>query len=106
MAKAATPKDTAAAKKPAATKTAAAAAAPAAAAATKAPAAKAPAAKTAAAKASTKAAAPAAFVATGRVTQVIGAVVDVSFDGELPQILNALETDNNGNRLEIGRAHV
>lgn len=101
MAKAATPKDTAAAKKPAATKTAAAAAAPAAAPATKAPAAKAPAAKTAAAKASTKAAAPAAFVATGRVTQVIGAVVDVSFDGELPQILNALETDNNGNRLVL-----
>ena len=31
---------------------------------------------------------------TGRVTQVIGAVVDVKFDGELPPILNALETDN------------
>lgn len=29
--------------------------------------------------------------ATGRVTQVIGAVVDVQFDGELPPILNALE---------------
>ena len=28
---------------------------------------------------------------TGRVTQVIGAVVDVSFEGELPAILNALE---------------
>ncbi|MEO0383694.1 MAG: F0F1 ATP synthase subunit beta [Pseudomonadota bacterium] len=37
--------------------------------------------------------------ATGRVYQVIGAVVDVQFDGELPPILNALETDNNGNRL-------
>ncbi|GAB5510125.1 MAG: F0F1 ATP synthase subunit beta [Hyphomicrobiales bacterium] len=37
--------------------------------------------------------------ATGRVSQVIGAVVDVKFDGELPPILNALETDNNGNRL-------
>jgi F-type H+/Na+-transporting ATPase subunit beta len=37
--------------------------------------------------------------ATGRVFQVIGAVVDVQFDGELPPILNALETDNNGNRL-------
>ena len=37
--------------------------------------------------------------ATGRVSQVIGAVVDVEFDGALPEILNALETDNNGNRL-------
>jgi F-type H+-transporting ATPase subunit beta len=37
--------------------------------------------------------------ATGRVSQVIGAVVDVVFDGPLPDILNALETDNNGNRL-------
>jgi F-type H+-transporting ATPase subunit beta len=35
----------------------------------------------------------------GRVAQVIGAVVDVSFEGELPPILGALETDNNGNRL-------
>ena len=30
----------------------------------------------------------------GRLTQVIGAVVDVKFDGELPAILNALETKN------------
>ncbi|WP_417259454.1 F0F1 ATP synthase subunit beta [Celeribacter sp.] len=37
--------------------------------------------------------------ATGKITQVIGAVVDVQFDGDLPAILNALETDNNGNRL-------
>ena len=29
----------------------------------------------------------------GRVAQVIGAVVDVAFDGELPPILAALETD-------------
>ncbi|MGD0642559.1 MAG: F0F1 ATP synthase subunit beta [Roseiarcus sp.] len=36
---------------------------------------------------------------TGRVTQVIGAVVDVKFDGELPAILNALETENRGSRL-------
>jgi F-type H+/Na+-transporting ATPase subunit beta len=36
---------------------------------------------------------------TGHVTQVIGAVVDVKFDGDLPEILNALETDNHGNRL-------
>ena len=34
-------------------------------------------------------------------TQVIGAVVDVQFDGELPQILNALETINNGKRLVL-----
>ncbi len=39
--------------------------------------------------------------ATGRVTQVIGAVVDVSFDSYLPPILNALETVNNGNRLVL-----
>ena len=38
---------------------------------------------------------------TGRVTQVIGAVVDVKFDGHLPEILNALETTNNGNRLVL-----
>ena len=37
----------------------------------------------------------------GRVTQVMGAVVDVQFDGPLPEILNALETDNNGNRLVL-----
>ncbi len=35
----------------------------------------------------------------GQVTQVIGAVVDVQFPGELPPILNALETTNNGNKL-------
>ncbi|HEX5279791.1 MAG TPA: F0F1 ATP synthase subunit beta [Micropepsaceae bacterium] len=35
----------------------------------------------------------------GRVAQVMGAVVDVQFNGPLPEILNALETDNNGNRL-------
>ncbi|OLP59523.1 F0F1 ATP synthase subunit beta [Xaviernesmea oryzae] len=40
--------------------------------------------------------------AAGRVTQVIGAVVDVTFEeGQLPAILNALETDNNGNRLVL-----
>ncbi|HPE48575.1 MAG TPA: F0F1 ATP synthase subunit beta [Hyphomonas sp.] len=39
--------------------------------------------------------------AKGRIAQVIGAVVDVEFDGELPAILNALETDNNGNRLVL-----
>src|SRR4030081_2511315 len=35
----------------------------------------------------------------GRITQITGAVIDVQFDGPLPEILNALETDNNGNRL-------
>ena len=39
--------------------------------------------------------------ATGRISQVIGAVVDVEFTGNLPSILNALETDNNGNRLVL-----
>ncbi len=39
--------------------------------------------------------------ATGKVTQVIGAVVDVQFEGHLPAILNALETDNHGNRLVL-----
>ena len=38
-------------------------------------------------------------VSKGKITQVIGAVVDVQFDGDLPEILNALETENNGNRL-------
>src|SRR6478672_1689986 len=38
---------------------------------------------------------------TGKISQVIGAVVDVTFDGELPAILTALETDNNGNRLVL-----
>src|SRR6201991_2159466 len=37
----------------------------------------------------------------GRVSQVIGAVVDVEFDGHLPNILNALETTNNGSRLVL-----
>ena len=38
---------------------------------------------------------------TGRITQVIGAVVDVQFEGHLPAILNALETQNGGNRLVL-----
>ncbi len=37
----------------------------------------------------------------GHVTQVLGAVVDVKFDGHLPEILNALETSNNGQRLVL-----
>ena len=39
--------------------------------------------------------------AKGKVTQVIGAVVDVQFEDFLPAILNALETDNNGKRLVL-----
>ena len=38
---------------------------------------------------------------TGRITQVIGAVVDVQFEGHLPAILNALETKNGGSRLVL-----
>ncbi len=36
---------------------------------------------------------------TGKIVQVISAVVDVKFDGELPAILNAIETKNNGKRM-------
>ncbi|MED5365905.1 MAG: hypothetical protein VYA68_06055, partial [Pseudomonadota bacterium] len=39
--------------------------------------------------------------AVGTITQVIGAVVDVQFDDHLPEILNALTTDNNGNKLVL-----
>ncbi|QFS84293.1 ATP synthase subunit beta [Roseivivax sp. THAF40] len=39
--------------------------------------------------------------AKGKVTQVIGAVVDVQFDDHLPAILNALTTDNNGKKLVL-----
>ena len=85
MAKAAAPKK-APAKKPAAKKAAPKAAAK------KAPA-KAAAAKAAPARKS------AAIKGAGKITQVIGAVVDVQFEGVLPPILNALETSNNGNSL-------
>jgi F-type H+-transporting ATPase subunit beta len=37
----------------------------------------------------------------GSVTQIMGAVVDVQFEGDLPAILNALETDNHGTRLVL-----
>jgi F-type H+/Na+-transporting ATPase subunit beta len=37
----------------------------------------------------------------GTITQVIGAVVDVKFEGELPAILNALHLDNQGKRLVL-----
>ncbi|RED18644.1 F0F1 ATP synthase subunit beta [Pontivivens insulae] len=39
--------------------------------------------------------------AVGKITQVIGAVVDVQFDDHLPAILSALNTDNNGNDLVL-----
>ena len=88
MAKAATPKTAPAA-------AAKAAAAPKAA--VKAPAAK----KAAPAKAAPDTARAAVSGATGKVHQVIGAVVDVAFEGNLPAILNALETENQGNRLVL-----
>jgi F-type H+/Na+-transporting ATPase subunit beta len=37
----------------------------------------------------------------GKIRQVMGAVVDVQFDGALPAILNALETQNQGQRLVL-----
>ncbi len=37
----------------------------------------------------------------GKIRQVTGAVVDVHFEGHLPEILNALETMNNGSRLVL-----
>ena len=50
--------------------------------------------------------APAASVASGinnvgRISQVIGAVVDVAFENRVPAILSALETSNNGQRLVL-----
>ena len=38
---------------------------------------------------------------SGRIAQIMGAVVDVQFDGDLPPILNALEADNRGARLVL-----
>merc|ERR1712086_275163 len=43
----------------------------------------------------------AAVMARGRVTQVIGAVVDVQFDGELPPILNSLEVEDHDVRIVL-----
>ncbi len=43
----------------------------------------------------------------GTVTQVMGAVVDVHFEGDLPNILNALEIDHQGRRLVLeGAQHL
>ena len=39
------------------------------------------------------------MIKTGKITQIIGAVIDVSFDGELPEIYTALQVDNQGNKL-------
>lgn len=52
-------------------------------------------------KADAPATAPVAATGQGRIAQVIGAVVDVAFDGALPAILTALETENNGQRLVL-----
>ena len=53
------------------------------------------------AKAAAKVAPAPAANQVGRVTQVMGAVVDVQFEGQLPAILNSLETKNSGNRLVL-----
>ena len=37
----------------------------------------------------------------GKITQVLGAVVDVHFEGDLPPILNALHTENQGKKLVL-----
>ena len=37
----------------------------------------------------------------GIITQIIGAVVDVKFEGELPEIYTAIEVNNSGNRLVL-----
>jgi F-type H+-transporting ATPase subunit beta len=43
---------------------------------------------------------PASAKATvGKIKQIIGAVVDVQFEGHLPEIYSALEVDNNGKKL-------
>ena len=47
------------------------------------------------------AATKATAVGAGSITQVIGAVVDVQFDGELPNILNALEVQDHSIRIVL-----
>ena len=39
------------------------------------------------------------MISKGKITQLIGAVVDVRFEGDLPEIYTALEVNNGGNRL-------
>jgi F-type H+-transporting ATPase subunit beta len=41
------------------------------------------------------------LTATGKITQILGPIVDVEFTGKLPAILNALVTDNNGQQLVL-----
>ena len=41
------------------------------------------------------------MIKKGKIIQVIGAVVDVQFEGDLPEILTALEVDNSGNKLVL-----
>ena len=50
---------------------------------------------------STQATSNASSNAKGRLTQIIGAVVDVEFEGQLPPILNAIYVDNGGQRLVL-----
>jgi len=38
---------------------------------------------------------------TGKITQIIGAVIDVTFDDDLPEIYTALEVNNEGNKLVL-----
>jgi F-type H+-transporting ATPase subunit beta len=38
---------------------------------------------------------------TGKITQIIGAVIDVTFDGDLPEIYTALEVSNEGHKLVL-----
>ncbi|HEY2892189.1 MAG TPA: F0F1 ATP synthase subunit beta [Dongiaceae bacterium] len=49
----------------------------------------------------TTTAANSATNSVGKITQVLGAVVDVQFEGELPAILNALYAENQGKRLVL-----
>ncbi len=53
------------------------------------------------AESKTKAAAGVDAGKAGHLVQVISAVIDVKFDGHLPDILNALETTNNGTRMVL-----
>jgi len=57
--------------------------------------------KAAVAKKAAETGAKAVAVSGGEITQVIGAVVDVRFEGELPKILNALDVQGTENRLVL-----
>ena len=50
---------------------------------------------------STQASNAASSIKRGQISQVIGAVVDVQFEGEIPPILNALEVGGVENRLVL-----